>query len=315
MHLWLTLLLSSESREVRTRAIPILISGVAWASAACVQAENFPNEIAERSSTEKLQPIAPWNIEFGDDRCILSRMFEGESGRHLLYLDQTAPGEIFTLAMAGRQMRRFPRGTFTSFGMRNDVPMDSLGLRQDGTIPDVGPAIILRHISLENRTDETEASTPAAAGIALSSAAKVDRVVIKLGSTAVSFETGNLEAPIQALNTCAMDLLASWGLDPEQHRSYTPPVWIDPETTMKSVRDRYPRSALYQNGFGAFQTLLTIEADGSVSECLVNNTEQPDVDGEAACEELRKASFEPALDTSGQPMRSFYSGLLTFSTY
>ena len=297
------------------RSIHTLIAGVALVSAASVQADDFPQEIAERSSTEKLQPIAPWNIEFGEDRCILSRMFEGESGRHLLYLDQTAPGEHFTLAMAGRQMRRFPRGTFTYFGMRKDVPMDGLGLRQDGTIPDIGPAIILRHISLAGRAEDTEAVPPSAAGISLPAAAKVDRVVIKLGSTGISFETGNLEAPVQALNTCTMDLLKTWGINPEQHQSYTPPVWIDSETTMQAMRDRYPRSAIYQNGFGAFQTLLVIEADGSVSDCRVSNTEQPDVDPTPACEELRKATFEPARDQNGLPMKSFFSGLLAFTNY
>ena len=297
------------------RFLPFLIVSTLLASSTGAQADDFPQDIAERSGTERLQPIAPWNIEFGEDRCILSRMFEGESGRHLLYLEQTAPGEVFTLGMSGREMRRFPRGTFTYFGMRSDVPMETLGLRRDGNIPDVGPAIILRDVSMVGQEMESGTGSLSMAGIDLSAAGKVDRVVIKLGSTGVSFETGSLAAPVQALNTCTMDLLKTWGLDPEQHQSYMPPVWTDSEASMKAVRDRYPRSALYQNGYGAFQARLVIEADGSISDCQVSNTEQPDVDPKPACEELSEAKFEAALDHNGRPMRSFFSGLLLFTNY
>lgn len=281
------------------------------------QADDFPPEVAERGGTLKLEPAAPWNIDFGENRCILSRVFNSEFGRHVVFFEQSAPSPHFGMTLAGDRIRQFPRGTFTKIGMRNDMPLRSTSGNIFGSVPDIGPAMIFPAMSLgpaQARKDEEPAQL-IGAGIDLESAGMVDRVILKLGSRAVSFETGNLAAPMQALNVCALDLLSGWGLDPEQHTSYTPPKWLNAEEIFERLERSYPREALYRNERGIFQVRVIVEKDGTVSDCHAEKSSETDYLETPACEEMANARFEPARDQDGMPMRSFFSNSLTYVGY
>ena len=275
------------------------------------QADDFPTDIANRKGTMKLQPAAPWNIEFAENRCILSRMFDGEYGRHVVFFEQSFPGPHLGMTMAGDRLRKFPRGTWTYFGARNDVPM--LPLERDyGEVPDIGPAIILHSVFMGSAEPKDDDGALEAAGIDLEEAGTVDRVILKLGSTGLSFETGNLAAPMQAMNVCTSDLMKSWGLDPEQHAAYTPPRWINSERITEAIQRDYPRKALYRGERGIFRLRVIVELDGSVSDCHAEKSTVTQYLETPACEEMLKARFEPARNALGQTIRSFYATSITY---
>ena len=57
---------------------------------------------------------------------------------------------------------------------------------------------------------------------------------------------------------------------------------------------------------------VIVEADGSVSECFVENSTETERLESPACREMLKSEFEPARDAEGQPMRSFYASSISY---
>jgi len=298
-------------RSHRNRAC--LCGVIVLAMAGAARADVFPAEFAEREGTQNLRPIAPWNIDFGENRCTLSRMFEGKRGTHVIFFKQAAPGERFGMTMAGDGLRKFRRGTWTYLAMRRDVPFKHLTGERYGEVPDIGRAIIIPDIFIGGEDPRQPSEGLASAGIDLAGAAKIDRVVLKLGSSGLSFETGNLAGPIQALNVCTSDLLRAWRLDPEKHKSYRPARFTNREPIAEAIRSDYPRSALYRNEQGVFRARLIVEKDGTVSNCHVEKSTETEFLETPACTHLRKARFEPAPDSKGKPMRSFFATTITYA--
>ncbi|MEM7780388.1 MAG: TonB family protein [Pseudomonadota bacterium] len=192
--------------------------------------------------------------------------------------------------------------------------MESLSVAIRGEVPDIGQAFIFPRIDLGPAVIPPEDETPDLAlqarrgmEIDLEAATKVDRVIFRLGTSGLSLETGNLAAPMQALNVCALDLIRAWGLDPAEHSGHTPPHWLNQDTIIEALSDRYPDRAAIRGERGIFWVRVIVEKDGSVSQCHVDEATQTRVLETPACEEFARAQFDPARTSSGEAMRSFFT--------
>jgi len=275
---------------------------------------DYPNDLAARAEADDkivaLQPISPWNIDFAENRCRLSRVFGSAEDMHLLFFEQAAPQASFGITFAGSQLSRFQPGRGLLIGMRGDVAMEELGRYNIGDVEQVGPAIIIANHEV-GRLVEVEGQVQG--GIDLAAAEKIDRIVLQHRERALSFETGDMMPPFQALNTCTGDLLRAWGLDQEQHASYTPPVWSNQRRIVDRIVRAYPQRALRDGEGGIFRMRVIVEADGTVSDCLIEKSTITESLESPACKEMEKARFEPALDAQGQPMRSYYATTVTYA--
>ncbi|MEP3422635.1 MAG: energy transducer TonB [Erythrobacter sp.] len=275
--------------------------------------DDYPNELAEGDNVTKLEPISPWNIDFAADKCRLARLF-GTGGddeeRHFLFFEQVAPQSGFAMTMAGPEIARYRNGSRVEMGMEGNEPMERLEtLGRRGTVASIGPAIVIATRSLGRAPG---AVAPYSAGIDLDEAANVDRIVLRRSRRVLSIETGNMMAPFQALNACTFDLLESWGLDPEQHRRYTPAQWQNMESIARRIQANYPRRALNSGENGNFRMRVIIETDGSVSDCFMGQSTETRRLESPACDEMSDAVFTPAKDSAGNPIRSFYATSISY---
>ena len=273
-------------------------------------AEDYPNALAEDEGTTVLQPISPWNIDFGASRCRLTRLFGNEDDQHLLFFEQGAPRPNFGVTFAGSEVRRFQDARHLEIGMERDEPVERQERIGIGDVAQVGPAIIVASYSI-GRSDPS--SVLRNAGIDLEEAETIDRIVLKRGNRVLSFETGNMMPPFQAMNACTSDLLRDWGLDPDKHQSFVPPKWTNQQTIVRRIQNVYPRSALVRGEQAIFRMRVIVEEDGSVSECFIENSTETDRLDSPACRTMERAQFDPALDAQGQPMRSFYATSITYA--
>ncbi|MEO0462676.1 MAG: TonB family protein [Pseudomonadota bacterium] len=293
----------------------LAITAFAAALPISAQAKELPQEFAARKGVTKLMPLRPWNIDFAQNRCILSRLFGEEEAPHLLFLEQAAPLSSFGMTIAGPGLRKFRPGQRTYLGLLNDVPMNVLSGDQRGQVDGIGPAIILSSVGISPSLEEADESKPSrthAIGIDLGQAAKMDRVVLKVGSSGLSYETGNMMPPLQALNACTDDLMTSWGLNPDEHRQYTPADWLNRDQIVKAIQRDYPRAAQYRGETGIMRMRLIVEADGSVGDCHIEHTTQNTLLKSPACQAMEKARFAPARGADGKAMRSFFATVISY---
>jgi len=239
-------------------------------------------------------------------------LFGPDDNSHLLFFEQGAPGSAFGVSLAGPEISRFRNANRIYIGMERDEPVAENTDFNRGDIESVGPAIIITTLSIGSDEEPSALSPLRGAGINLEEAGTIDRVVMRRGRHILSFETGDMMPPFQALNTCTQDLLRDWGLDPEQHAAYIRPRWINEDAIVQRIADQYPRRARAFGEQAIFRMRAIVETDGSVSDChLENSTETRRLES-PACREMMDAQFEPARDAQGNPMRSFYGTSITY---
>ncbi|MEO0871884.1 MAG: energy transducer TonB [Pseudomonadota bacterium] len=263
-----------------------------------------------------LQPSSDWNIEFGPDRCRLSRLFGTKEEPHIVYFEQAGPSARFALTMAGKELRIFEQH-FNHLSMN---PGDGYP-RVDhywGEIRGIGPAVtVLEHDISEDLVSETEAvesyDSMELPAIDLDEAAKIDRIFYGHKGTAIAFETGNLSAPFQALNSCTSDFLRAWGLDQDQHAKFKSlPVLQNERDIDRSVKKLYPSMARLRGAQAIIRLVAIVEADGSMSDCWLQNATEGARFKSPACKVMQDAEFAPALDVNGEPMRSYFVKTLNY---
>lgn len=276
--------------------------------------DEFPNDVAAREKAVKLEPISPWNIDYAESRCRLARVFGTEEEMHPVFFEQASPATSFTLTVGGQELRPFHRAAPIELGMENDEPMQRLERVAKAELGQFGPALIIQGKRINDRPDAPDDDNVANSNrtqvslhqIDLGEAASIDRLVLMRGKRVLSFETGNMKAPFEALNQCSRTLLQTWGVDPEQHERYTPIKWTNRKAIARRISSSYPSTALRKGESGIFRLRVIVEPDGTMSECHLNSATLVDSLQSPACREMKNAVFQPALDKDGKPMRSYY---------
>ena len=270
----------------------------------------------------RLNPISEWNIDYGDNRCRLLRVFGTKEEPHVLFFVQSAPGSSFSMTLARPASKPCANSRRSYLGLRDDAIMRKLDLAGRGTVNGFGAAMILSSFAL-GQTAEEEAAEEAqadvtpkmrSAGIDLRKAETAESVTLKLNRRVLSFETGPMKAPFEALNTCTGSMMAEWGLDAERHQNYRPAQLTNAKAVARAVANKYPRKALNKGESAIFQMRMIVEPDGKASNChLEQNTIADNLDSPACQIAIATAEFEPARDAEGQTLRSFYTTSVTYS--
>lgn len=275
--------------------------------------EEYPGVLAEREDAKVLQPLSPWNVDYADNYCRLGRIFGTDDDRHLLLLGQHGPVPHFSLTLAGGEVEQYSEARQLFIGLKRNEPMKIQERFDRAEMATLGPALIITKVQLKE--EEEEPDHPRSLGIDLDEADAVDRVVLRSGESVLSFETQNMRAAFQALNDCTSDLLRAWGLEPEKHKSYTPPNWQNERRVARRLQQIYPRAALRAGESGIFRLRVIVEEDGSISDCFIENSTAVETLDSPACEMMHRAKFEPARDKDGIAMRSFYTTTITYRVH
>ena len=102
------------------------------------------------------------------------------------------------------------------------------------------------------------------------------------------------------------------GLDPDQHVAYVPPRFINEAAIARRIQARYPRDAVNAGEQAIFRMRVIVEADGTVSDCSIENSTEGNRLESPACREMMKAQFEPARAHDGGTMRSFFATTVSY---
>ncbi len=258
-----------------------------------------------------LEPSSAWNVDFGDSKCRLARSFGEGANKHYLFFEVWGPRNRFGFTAAGPGFKRFRSGkdVWVTFGSSQKPRKTTPFL---GDLGSAGPAVIYTSLGLRPRGEQTK-STSIIPRLDSEHAAKVDTISFKQGGREVDFAITNLDDAFKVLNQCAEQMITVWGLDLEQHRTAQKrPVWTNEDVIGRRIGSRYPSSALNRGEQGIVRLRVIIDENGRVSDCVIDKSTTTEVLESPACEAMRHAIFEPGLDQSGKPMRSYFLTTITY---
>nr|WP_298898176.1 energy transducer TonB [uncultured Altererythrobacter sp.] len=259
-----------------------------------------------------LEPSTYWSVDFGEEKCRLARAFGEGEDRHLLFIEQGGPKSSFGFMAIGPAFERFKRPDRIGIQFGEFEPMTD-HMPMLGDTEGIGASLIYTNMVFERRTEAENAAEEAQPRKAplprldVETADQIDSISVGYGKRMVVFNTGNLGEAVTVMNECALNFVEAWGLNREAHESMVqPPKWKNEQAVARRIQATYPTQALRRGESGIIRLRVTVEEDGSISDCILNKATIADSLDSPACREMRNAQFEPALDKNGEPMRSFY---------
>lgn len=270
-----------------------------------------------------LEPSSNWVLDYAQDSCALRRLF-GEEGRQVfMELRQYQPGEVMQLIVTSDDIRR--RGGRSSFRTGRNVTANF--------VPDSEPYDIGRPMGVDNgewgagfisqigiltareRALDTQLTLRQGVDLAITDQRREQREE-EITGLAVNnafredfvLQTGSMRAPMEAMRTCLDELLTHWGIDAEAQKNLLRPVRpLGIERWARELQERYPMEMLRRGQQAIVNVRLTVDERGQPSGCSVQNSLNEATFDELACELLLDHSrFEPALDSNGDPIASYW---------
>lgn len=252
-------------------------------------------------------PTGPWQAALDDKLCRIERSFEAGGQPHLVILEQTAPGPGFGMALAGASLT----------GLRGADPVrlafDAGGQTLEWRArvepnSQFGQVAILTGLAPIARLDGTPRPF---ARIDTDILGAMDRITLAQGDVSVTFATGTLGDAATVLNECTAQLLRTWGLDPEpQYRLQRLAFPEEPQPLARQMLKVFRNLDLRS---GPFEAVALVDATGKATGCRVLPGPGYDALDYAACGVMMKARYLPALDTSGQPVASFWKTRVAYN--
>lgn len=268
-----------------------------------------------------LKPSSAWQVDYAEERCRLAHQFgEGEQ-TVLLAMDRFGPSEYFRLTIAGKPAKtNVEKGEATvQFGpseqeQRIQFVNGTLGEEPAlvfSSSARIAPPSAAELLAIKNRKN-TEWVVNQPISEDRQKAVRHLRVGTPLRKPVI-LETGSMRAPLAALDTCIENLLTSWGVDVERHktlsRAATP--FNSPDKWIMSYD--YPKGMLFSGQPALVNFRLSIGPDGMPTACHIQATTRPKEFDNAVCKSvMKRARFSPALDAQGQPLVSYYQNSVYF---
>lgn len=282
-----------------------------------------------------LKPISAWQVDYAEDRCRLIRKFGDEENTVFAVFDRYGPGESFRLTLAGEPVRG-PRAARSNLSTRiaSPEPLLALSVRfgphedvqklvtYNGSFGEHSALIVaesarLGPVSGTGKQPPKEVESAKLAQLAMPARAREKAVrYLEIGrplSRAVVLETGSMAGPFAALDTCVEDLIGTWGVDIEKHKTLLRPALPsnDPGTWIAS--EDYPDAMISAGQAALVEFRLNIGADGLPTACYIQSTTRPKEFDDTVCRAvMSRARFDPALDAEGKPIASYYRNSVRF---
>lgn len=257
-------------------------------------------------------PSSVWAADYGDDYCRLVRSFRSGSDEITLMLQRVQPGSDTQVMVIGNSLKTF-RGA-TEIGWQFLPNQSERKARYTRSELADGQQYL--------RLDNIMMAAPAApAPGAPLGPPRYDRAAEKnqaksitgIGFTTgltkpVRVNTGALDAPVEALQACTDDLLASWGLDAEKHKTLSSPVIVPPGSGWIPT-GTIPFSEFGKFAAGGNQIRVMVDPSGKPTSCQIFSPTLAEALNKKICDlMMANASFTPAKDAGGQAIASYWMG-------
>lgn len=259
-----------------------------------------------------LAPGSPWTLDFAEERCSLIREFADGEGKVRLQVDAFGPGPGYRVMISGDPVPQPFNVPILEIrvGYSPDRAEREQFYASAGTFGE-DYAVSFRSGFLPEG--------PADARAAQAFARSVEHLSVQFDlRKPVRLETGNMAAPLQAMDKCVDDLLLTWGIEPETYRTQSRPARLvaapedarryelaQPSAYPGPAERRARRMAESMARAGELVPVrVMIGADGRATHCVVQVQVASEARRQAICQTLA-GPYEPALDASGVPTASF----------
>jgi Gram-negative bacterial TonB protein C-terminal len=268
-----------------------------------------------------LKPASAWQVDYAEDRCRLARQFGTGDELVLLFFDRYGPTEYFRLMIAGKPVKPMDAkaDTILQFGPSE---AEQKIMAWQGSLGKLPALIFASNVRVAPPTPAEDAAATNSDQDDSSDYAPIDEArqkairyltVGKPLRRAVTLETGSMRAPFVALDKCIDNLMTTWGIDAEKHKTLTRNVQPKQSPGKWVVSSDYPLDMLAAGQPAIVEFRLSIGSDGVPTACHIQSTTRPKEFDDAVCKSvMRRARFEPALDAQGQPLASYYRNTVRF---
>lgn len=268
-----------------------------------------------------LSPVSPWNVEWRDKTCTLSRAFGTTEDPLILRMERFAPGDGFQLVVVGKALANARDGRELTIAYGDGKPDDLSEKFMFGTSNDGIPTLFVTSGSLRDNDDKVvrkgpDLPTDQRPQVTPAMEEAVTSISLRFAGQFLKIKTGSLGKPFVALRQCTDDLVKQWGFDPEVQSSLrSRPVPLgNPGNWIRS--DDYPRKALANRKSALVTFRLSVDASGTPVDCDIQRAYADDSFKAITCGRLMvRARFKPALDASGQPTPSYYVNSVRWVIY
>lgn len=259
---------------------------------------------------QQLEPAARWSLAVEPESCALSRTFGTGESQIVLQMEAFKPGDWFTIALIGAPLDKYTRTTaiglrFLPDGAQSTI--EPVAVRRIQVTSNGRPlSAVLLHAELAGRKvikpgDELPP-------LAQADLARMNALSVKLGlGSEFQLQLGSMLAPVKALRGCVDNMVRRWGFDPAvAARPGGRPEPVGSPGEWATDND-YPPDAMARGIETDLHFRLSVDADGRVTDCVVQDRFPPAAFGELTCKLVRaRARFRPARDTAGQPVASYF---------
>jgi hypothetical protein len=289
--------------------------------ALCVAAGELlaaPVPAAAQDKTSVFRPTGQWALDYGDDYCRLARSFSDGKNDLALAVERIEPGPLARLILISDAIKPFRSAEEIGWHFTPSDPERKARYTHSTTADgkqyyNLGPFMLTPFV-------------PPAPGKPPAPPAPFDRAkeqsaakgmtgfVLDNGlNTPVQVETGDLSAPVGALQACADDLAKSWGLDPAKLQTQTAAAIPDKGGSGWLPQGTVGFGDFGKLGGGANQVRLMVDATGKATSCTIHWPTLDAATNDKICKAaLANAKFTPAKDASGQPMPGYWIGTPLF---
>lgn len=295
------------------REILAAIAMIATASAASAQSGKEPLI---------LKPVSSWHVDYADDRCRLGREFgEGEQQTYLFF-DRYGPGEYFRLLLAGKEVKASSDKIEATVQFGPTEKEQRLHFFKGNLAK--WPALVFTSQARIAPPSDAEASAIVnknkddgwvdLAPISPERQKAVKYITVgKPLRRQITLQTGSMRAPLVALDKCIDNLMTTWGIDVEKHRTLSRELTPHQSPANWVISKDYPLNMLSAGQPAIVEFRLSVGPDGIPTACHIQSTTRPKEFDDAVCKSvMRRARFAPALDAQGKPLASYYRNSVRF---
>ncbi|WP_052769024.1 energy transducer TonB [Aurantiacibacter marinus] len=283
------------------------------------------NPVSAQEDALVLPAASPWNVDMAAESCGLRRIFGTEEQSVFLEMRQFAPGGYVRFTVYSNELRSGSEEMRYTLHPDTDVLYSTspytLTTADGGQGASFGGSIYQTEANTSGEGNyDGFGSDDSPAPLTPEEMSDREALINAISITGafeqpVSLQSGSLGAPMQVMRGCLDDLVASWGIDLEAHRTLSRPVqprgyrrWV------QRIVEDYPSAALQRSEQAALQVRLIVNLEGRVEECVAQSEVGDPVFVETACRSLtRNARFDPALDAEGNPIKSYWTTSILYA--
>jgi hypothetical protein len=269
-----------------------------------------------------LKPSTPWHVDYAEDRCRLMREFGSGDTQVFAIFDRYGPGDRFRMTLAGKPVKY---GSEAKAALRFG-PSEAEQKQQfySGNLGELPAMVFQSQFRVAPPTPQEQPAIdrkrPGDDWIELAPIAAERAAAIRYLQVGqplrqpVTLEIGALRKPFEALDKCVDNLMVSWGIDAERHKTLKQRVMPTVSPSSWVVAQDYPLKMLSAGQPAIVEFRMSVDETGKPTACHIQSTTRPKEFDAAVCGSLMKrARFTPALDAAGKPIASFYRNTVRFA--